>query len=487
MDQGKFLKLAQRVEDTLSKETQYPDPKQLDPNHVLVSPFNRMGQPPNVQHIHFGILKSFLENSYDRTRPAVGICVEHKSQAGIQELIEHNRRFTQGNKLLPNILENHSGPWYGSLACSHLNLAFRCLKQGTVSPIGDLSETLQNPTLKEVVHSGHRWWVLKETVAKERQVDISVWRNQDQNENQQTHEMEILQTIRFAAEGFQQAGKEKISMQDLVAAAQKKNPSKVSPTSWLTLSKYYIGFLENNCVDLLEDLTDFHSACVDPKQLCVSIAFYGALESEPALKKAPHLRLYLTSTQYTSEKVKTQAAGPAISQFLETSQLTSLFKKPDQINQVEKTIRDLKAKYLPLLQQHLGNRLAKLEFMSYMDLLLRALFCKPWPEQEPRVDLGVGKFSDEKIKALGIHWATGLDLKYPSMHFASATGLIKVIPEDKEALQEVSLANLRTLKQHPSTGPEPEDPQFKVGDEVTVSKRMTVSLPQAKVNKIIIA
>ena len=153
VDTGKFLKLAQRVEETLSKQTLYPEHKQLDPNQVLVSPLNRMGQSPNVLHTHFGILKSFQVNSFDRTRPAVGICVEYKSQAGIQELLEHNRKFTQGNKLLPNILENHSGPWYGSLACSHLNLAFRCLKQGTVSPIGDLSETLQNPTLKEVVHS----------------------------------------------------------------------------------------------------------------------------------------------------------------------------------------------------------------------------------------------------------------------------------------------------------------------------------------------
>ena len=66
VDQGKFLKLAQRVEETLSK-TLYPDPKQLDPNHVLVSPLNRMGGSPNVQHIHFGILKSFQVNSFDRT------------------------------------------------------------------------------------------------------------------------------------------------------------------------------------------------------------------------------------------------------------------------------------------------------------------------------------------------------------------------------------------------------------------------------------
>ena len=43
VDQGKFKKLAQRVEETLSTETLYPEPKQLDPNVVLVSPLNRLG------------------------------------------------------------------------------------------------------------------------------------------------------------------------------------------------------------------------------------------------------------------------------------------------------------------------------------------------------------------------------------------------------------------------------------------------------------
>ena len=71
VDQGKFLKLTQRVEETLSKETLYPDPKQLDPNQVLVSPLNRLGGSPNVQHIHYGILKSFQVNSFDRTKPTV--------------------------------------------------------------------------------------------------------------------------------------------------------------------------------------------------------------------------------------------------------------------------------------------------------------------------------------------------------------------------------------------------------------------------------
>ena len=62
---------------------------------------NRDGAPPNVQHIHFKILKGFLEKGFDRTRPAVGICVKYLSEQGKKDLLEHNHRFTRGNKLLP--------------------------------------------------------------------------------------------------------------------------------------------------------------------------------------------------------------------------------------------------------------------------------------------------------------------------------------------------------------------------------------------------
>ena len=238
VDMGKFQKLAQRVEETLTTEVLFPEPKQIDPNLVLVSPMNRWGASPNVQHVHLGILRSFQRNSYDRTRPAIGICVEYKSEKGLQELLAHNRKFSQGNQLLPQLPEGLSGPLYGSLACTHLNLAFRAIKNGTHSPIGMLKDLMEQATLKEVAMNGHRWWVLPETCARERQVDISLWRNQDQNENQQVHEIEILQTIKYSAEGFLKAGKAKVSLSDIVASAQKRNPAKISPETWLSLTKY---------------------------------------------------------------------------------------------------------------------------------------------------------------------------------------------------------------------------------------------------------
>ena len=153
-------------------------------------------------------------------------------------------------------------------------------------------------------------------------------------------------------------------------------------------------------------------------------------------------------------------------------------KKPDQINQLEKTIRDLKRQYLPILEKALGTRVARLEITVYLDLIIRCVFCKPWPAVEPRVTLPVGKFSDEKIKALGLHWAKVVDLKHPTLGFAEAAGLQADVKEDPTIQQEVGLENLRSLGRHGSDGPEPECTKFKRGDEVTMDRRMSWILPQ---------
>ena len=72
-------RLAQRVESALGTAL-HKEPTQIDPRRILVSQHNRNGAPPNMQYIHRTLLKSLLEKGYDYSRPAVGICVEIKSQ-----------------------------------------------------------------------------------------------------------------------------------------------------------------------------------------------------------------------------------------------------------------------------------------------------------------------------------------------------------------------------------------------------------------------
>ena len=135
VDPGKYKKLALRVEETLASESIFAEPKQLDPSSILVAPANRDGAPPNVQHVHHGILKSFMAKGLDRTRPAIGICIKYTSEHGKALLLEHNKRFSKGNVLLPGINEE---AMYGSLATSHFNVALRCIQARIHSPCRQL-------------------------------------------------------------------------------------------------------------------------------------------------------------------------------------------------------------------------------------------------------------------------------------------------------------------------------------------------------------
>ena len=475
VDTGKMKKLAQRVEHVLTSEILFVEPKQLDPDLVLVAPNNRDGGPPNKMHLHLGILKCFKLKGFDRTRPHLGICIKFTSEKGLKELHEHNNRFAKGCKLLPPIKE---GAMYGSLAASHFNLALRCIKNGTFSPIGNLGDLLEDSAnLKEVVTSGHRWWVLPETVLKERQVDISLWRNMDQNENQNSHEMEILGGIKATAEHLCKT-QPSVKQADLMAAAVRRNPAKVSSKSMITLCQLYIGFLSNGVVDLVTELIDYHSDHVDPKELAMSIQFISSVCAEEALSKCPHVRLGLLQLQYNTEKTRANSSGPCFGAFLEPTNITSLCKKGDVLGSLETKIRELKSKYLPILERSLSEREARLEMANYVCLILRCLFSKQWPAGS-KMSLKPGNFSHEKIMEIGVQWAKSLDLKYPEFNFAEASGLTEEPKEDDEPDTEVDLRGLRNLKKVSSEGPDPDlGPKFSRGDEVTVIRRFTWNISQ---------
>ena len=155
----------------------------------------------------------------------------------------------------------------------------------------------------------------------------------------------------------------------------------------------YIGFIVNDTQDLIQDLVEFHSQTVNPKRLTVSLGFFSLINNEEALSKCPHLRLALVQAQYTLEKVKEQASGPAISQFLESPQIVSLCKKPELLESVEKTLWDIKRKYYPILKELLGEHVARLELAVYINLVVRCLFSKPWPAFEPKMTIPCGRFS----------------------------------------------------------------------------------------------
>ena len=260
-----MVRLAQRVEQALERTTN-KEPKHIHPSRILVSTQNRNGAPPNVQHVHQTILKSFITKGFDYSRPPVGICVEVKSPEGKQKLLEHNKKFL--SPLMPPIVED--GVQYASIACTHLNTALRFLVSGASSPGGDLSGVLESqPNLKEAAEVGHKWWVLPEDTCPHLLSDISNWRNQDQAENQVAHEMEMLQMVATAA-SILAVKSEFISIRDLISKASRAAHPKQAGTLLGILCKCYAKCTESGSPELVNELIEYHSQQVNPNEVTVS-------------------------------------------------------------------------------------------------------------------------------------------------------------------------------------------------------------------------
>ena len=478
-DPGKLGKVAQRVEKILGDNVLFKEAKQLDPKTVLTSPVNRDGAPPNIQHVHKGILKSFKTSGFDRTRPQIGICIKYESEEGKRKLLEHNKRFSKGSSLFPPIDE--SVALYGSIAGSHLNIAYRCIQSGTRSPVGDLGSLIEGlPSLEDAVKNGHRWWILPETLEQKDFVDISHWRNQYQNENQGVHEIEVLQTVISTAEEMASKSLTSSTKADLVARASRRNPAKMGHQSLSTLTTYYNQFLKSGDVHLVKELVDFHAERINPAELVISNVFFESLVNEEALNEAQVLKHYLVLTQYTNEKTRDQAGRPSTSMFIEPSNLVTLVRKDKQVVQVEKKLRELRDQLLPILEQQLSAKQARIELADYMILIIRCLLAKPWPADNQGIKMGktrTGQFSVEKIKNLGVLWAKRVDQDFPELSLGLKADLLEEEEEEAEAEEVMDLGQIRSLKRRESESKEPSCKNFKRGDQVTVVRRMTWTFP----------
>ena len=212
-------------------------------------------------------------------------------------------------------------------------------------------------------------------------MDMSMWRNQDQNENQATTEIEILQTIRHIArvESQERGPGHQLPLDTVLLKAQRRNPAKVSETQWQNMGRFYNKFLAEDCEGFFEDLADFHAAFVNPRVITVSQRFYGILTTEKSLGGCPNMRLALLLTQYTSPAKNSSgmaATGPAVGSLLEHTAMASLFKDPAKILAVETKFKEFKEKILPPLVEGLGERSARLEVNIRMTLVVRMLFNK---------------------------------------------------------------------------------------------------------------
>ena len=76
---------------------------------------------------------------------------------------------------------------------------------------------------------------------QQEQIDVSLWRNQDQNSSQGTHEIEVLVTVKATALDLLQESVDtkKVKEADLLSRADRRSPAKLDATTLVALCEFY--------------------------------------------------------------------------------------------------------------------------------------------------------------------------------------------------------------------------------------------------------
>ena len=88
-------------------------------------------------------------------------------------------------------------------------------------------------------------------------MEISLRRNADPNENQGTHEIEILQNVISSAQVLQR-DQVKVTTADLIAKTSKRTTQKIPGHALRTVSDLFMGYLQKDKANRLQGIVEYH-------------------------------------------------------------------------------------------------------------------------------------------------------------------------------------------------------------------------------------
>ena len=299
-DPSKLALLAERVKGAMGKAV-YPDAKRIAPHEVGISPLNRLF---SVHQVHNTILKSFVKEGHDPGRPQVGICCEVRDPAKRKSLEDYNVSLSQSSPLMP---KTEPGViQYEGLACTHYNVSLRLVANSAYSPVADLAKLKdERPSLAEAASLGHHWVVLPEDLSESLRKDVSVWRNQDQNENQALTDGELIRMAKVAVEKYLENASPGqalvVPLAAITTAACLGTPLKMNQAVMGSFCKFVCQMATERQMPLVNEFLQFWTSCVDPKEIAIPHTFFDAMQKCKALLKHPKLRLHMSMAMYCKE------------------------------------------------------------------------------------------------------------------------------------------------------------------------------------------
>ena len=462
-DPAKVTLLAKRVQAALAQAIN-PEPIQIRPQRVKPSLVQRQF---SVQQVHNMILRSFIQDGHDPTRPKVGVCCEIRDRKKLQELIDHSKKMADRSPLMP--LVEADMVQFEALSCAHYNSALDLVRLGRTSPAGDLAKARDTDnTLRAAAMEGHFWTVLLADVAEDLKRDICTWFNQGQNEDQQLTDGEMMRMALTATEQFltnkvsTAPGKSSvIPLHSVTLSATLQSPLKIRMEHMNGFARWVLRMAEENNLHLVHEFLDYWSCNVDPKALVISHSFFETVGKCEFLKGAEYglLRLHLAQANYTNEGSQARSpTQPAICNMIGNNELNIFEKQKHTLHLVRDTLKTLHECYRPLLLKEL--KLDEVNDLAYTcgALVVRLAFSKKLSFEStsewPRCPITTGKCTQEKINGLLGWWGKNAEKKYPHLkEFGKQSLLAEHYPKEKEVVKAVETFELPAAPA-PGTGAE---------------------------------
>jgi len=299
-DQFKMLKTSQRVAANMVKYGVCDDPIEIEPDCIGADRQNRGGATPNITVCRENIGASFKKDGCDKSKPQIGIVKDYsKHPEMLAQLVKHNQEFGMGDPRWPPVFPDKMKN--GSLAATHLTITLRCYKHSLMAPWGETFTVGTCPALQRFTEFGHKYWKLTCEIPDADALEISEWRNTDNNCNQVKHEIEHIKGLqRVAKKEIELAGKACVlSLTTVLAKFTTQAQLRLVQQSMLDLTRFVVDMRAGEEVD---EICNFHSQHVNPNDLSVPSYLFG--EATRNIKRTcPKVKTAIIIEAYDSDHV----------------------------------------------------------------------------------------------------------------------------------------------------------------------------------------
>jgi hypothetical protein len=410
MNAANVMKANKRFQAICAKWLARKEAVRIDADSIGVSPFNRLGAPPNMRYCHADLCPNILADGFEPSRPRPGFLIQRSQEDTVQRLRDHASKLARMSELFPP--SNLSSLTYECLAANHLTLALRMFKDSVTSHLTGVTFKIpdDDPDLDYVCKQGHLYFILKDGISDDDARFLSEYMNADQNQNQFNSEVHLIKQVYDHAVPLMQ-NSAMVPLSKVIASVSASAVAKLRADTIGDIAQYVMGFGNG---PYIEELVVWHAGAVNPKELSVSPKWFGDMAK--ALGKAnPLVKFATTLVHYSGDqRIEGNRPTPDTSRTIAMTDVNGLAKDTEKLQECETFLRETRNMLTDPMNKAVGKEVCMKLIHMFEESFGRLLYSKA-PNKTHFQHTVTGKYSNEKAKVLRSGWMQYCELKYDAL------------------------------------------------------------------------